>query len=143
MGAASIGRWYPLPDFSAAAVLGGIPNPLVERIDFMRGRKRTVQIKFRVTEEERDFIHRKMTEVPTQNMEAYLRKMALDGYIVHVDYSHLKELTSEIQKIGVNINQIARWLNSGGELYAQDIAYIKEAMNAIWQLLRSSLSKAR
>ena len=109
----------------------------------MRGRKRTVQIKFRVTEEERDFIHRKMAEVPTQNMEAYLRKMALDGYIVHVDYSHLKELTSEIQKIGVNINQIARWLNSDGELYAQDIAYIKEAMNAIWQLLRSSLSKVR
>ena len=47
----------------------------------MDGRKRTVQIKFRVTEAERDLILEKMKLVPTRNMEAYLRKMAIDGYI--------------------------------------------------------------
>ena len=49
----------------------------------MNGRKRTVQIKFRVTEEERTLIEEKMKLVPTRNMEAYLRKMAIDWTIVN------------------------------------------------------------
>src|SRR5699024_11340311 len=48
----------------------------------MSGRKRTVQIKFRVTVEERALIEQKMKLVPTRNMESYLRKMAIDGYII-------------------------------------------------------------
>lgn len=72
----------------------------------MSGRKRTVQIKFRVTEEERALIEQKMKLVPTRNMESYLRKMAIDGYIIQIDHSDIKAMTAEIQKIGVNINQI-------------------------------------
>ena len=41
----------------------------------MNNRKRNVQIKFRVTEEERNLIEEKMEQVPTSNMEAYLREM--------------------------------------------------------------------
>ena len=52
----------------------------------MDGRKRTVQIKFRVTEAERDLILEKMKLVPTRNMAAYLRKIAIDGYIIQVDH---------------------------------------------------------
>ena len=48
----------------------------------MNNKKRNVQIKFRVTEEERSLIEEKMKQVPTSNMEAYLRKMAIDGYTV-------------------------------------------------------------
>ena len=66
----------------------------------MNGRKRTVQIKFRVTEEERAFIEQKMQLVPTRNMEAYLRKMAIDGYIIQIDHADIKAMTAEIQKIG-------------------------------------------
>ena len=55
----------------------------------MNGRKRTVQIKFRVTEEERSLIEQKMKLVPTRNMAAYLRKIAIDGYIVQVDHTDL------------------------------------------------------
>ena len=74
----------------------------------MNNRKRNVQIKFRVTEEERGLIEEKMKQVPTRNMEAYLRKMAIDGYIIQVDHSDIKKMTAELQKIGVNINQIAK-----------------------------------
>ena len=52
----------------------------------MDGRKRTVQIKFRVTEAERDLILEKMKLIPTRNMAAYLRKIAIDGYIIQVDH---------------------------------------------------------
>ena len=109
----------------------------------MDGRKRTVQIKFRVTEAERDLILEKMKLVPTRNMEAYLRKMAIDGYIIQVDHSDIKAMTAEIQKIGVNVNQIAKRVNSTGSVYQEDIEEIKGVLNEIWRLQRLSLLKAR
>ena len=109
----------------------------------MSGRKRTVQIKFRITEEERNLIEEKMKLIPTRNMAAYLRKMAIDGYIIQIDYSDIKAMTAEIQKIGVNINQIARRVNATGNIYEQDIEEIKGALAEIWRLQRLSLLKAR
>jgi len=109
----------------------------------MDGRKRTVQLKFRVTEDERTLIEEKMKLIPTRNMAAYLRKIAIDGYILQVDRSDIKAMTAEIQKIGVNVNQIARRVNATGNVYQEDIAEIKGVLNEIWRLQRLSLLKAR
>lgn len=109
----------------------------------MDGRKRTVQIKFRVTEEEKELIEQKMKLVPTHNMAAYLRKIAIDGYIIQIDHTDIKAMTAEIQKIGVNINQIARRVNSTGSIYQEDIEEIKGVLDKIWRLQRLSLLKAR
>ena len=59
-----------------------------------------------------------------------------------IPYSDVKAMTAELQKIGTNINQIAKRVNATGTLYAQDIEDIKGAMAEIWQLQRSILSKA-
>jgi len=109
----------------------------------MDGRKRNVQIKFRVTEQERGLIAQKMAQVPTKNLAAYARKMLIDGYIIQVDHTDIKAMTAELQKIGVNINQIAKRVNSTGSIYEQDIAEIKGALAEIWRLQRLSLLKAR
>jgi hypothetical protein len=109
----------------------------------MNGRKRTVQIKFRVTEAERDLILEKMKLIPTRNMAAYLRKIAIDGYIIQIDHSDIKAMTAEIQKIGVNVNQIVRRVNSTGSVYQEDIDEIKGVLNEIWRLQRLNLLKAR
>ena len=109
----------------------------------MSGRKRTVQIKFYVTEEEKNLIEEKMKLIPTRNMTAYLRKIAIDGYVIQVDHSDIKAMTAEIQKIGVNVNQIARRVNSTGSVYQEDIDEIKGVLNEIWRLQRLSLLKAR
>ena len=109
----------------------------------MDGRKRTVQIKFRVTEEERALIEQKMKLVPTRNMEAYRRKMAIDGYIIQIDHADIKAMTAEIQKIGVNINQITLRVNATGSVYQEDIEEIKGVLAEIWRLQRLSLLKAR
>ena len=114
-----------------------------ERSDCMNGRKRKVQIKFYVTEEERVLIEQKMKLVPTQNMAAYLRKIAIDGYIIQTDHSDIKAMTAEIQKIGVNINQIAKRVNATGSVYQEDIEEIKGVLAEIWRLQRLSLLKAR
>ena len=108
----------------------------------MDGRKRTVQIKFRVTEQERELIEQKMKQIPTNNLAAYMRKMAIDGRVIVVDYSELRAVGAEIQKIGVNINQIAKRANATGNVYEQDITEIKEALEEIWRLQRLSLLKA-
>ena len=62
----------------------------------MNGRKRTVQVKFYVTEEERKLIEEKMKLVPTSNMAAYLRKIAIDGYIIQVDHTDIKAMTAGV-----------------------------------------------
>lgn len=107
------------------------------------GLKRTIQLKFRVTEAERDMIFEKMRLLHTNNLAAYMRKIAIDGYVIAVDNSDIKAMTAEIQKIGVNINQIARRVNATSRIYEQDIAEIKGALEEIWRLQRLSLLKAR
>ena len=84
-----------------------------------------------------------MKLIPTRNMAAYLRKMAIDGYVIQVDHSDIKAMTAEIQKIGININQIARRANATGNVYREDIEEIKGVLNEIWRLQRLSLLKAR
>ena len=105
--------------------------------------KRPIQIKFRVTEAERDLIHEKMSLLGTNNLAAYLRKISIDGYIINIDNSDLKAIAAEMQKIGVNINQIARRVNTTSRIYEQDFEEIKRKVDEIWQLLRLSLLKAR
>lgn len=109
----------------------------------MRNRKRNIQMKFYVTEEEKQMIEEKMKLLPTQRYGAYLRKMAIDGYIIYTDTADIKSFTSELQGIGRNINQIAKRLNAGAPAYDADIEEIKERLNQIWQLQRHILSSLR
>ena len=78
-----------------------------------------------VTPEERELIEQKMVLLHTRNFSAYARKMLIDGYIVNMDTTDIRVQTAEIQKIGANVNQIAKRLNSMGPVYAQDIEDIK------------------
>ncbi len=81
-----------------------------------------------------------MAQAGTDNFSAYARKMLIDGYIIQVDYTNIKEMTAEIQKIGVNINQIARRVNTMGTVYDADIQELKERLTEIWHIQRSILS---
>ena len=67
-----------------------------------------------MTEEEKRLIDEKMTQLPTKRYGAYLRKMAIDGYIIQVDTTDIKEMTKALGSIGRNINQIARRVDAGG-----------------------------
>ena len=106
----------------------------------MQNRTRNIQIKFWVTEEERNLIKQKMALLPTQRIGAYMRKMAIDGLIIYTDTTNIKEMNKELQTIGRNINQIAKRINSTSNIYADDISEIKERLQEIWQLQRRILS---
>ena len=109
----------------------------------MTNRTRKIVLRVPVTPEERELIRQKMALLHTRNFSAYARKMLIDGYVVHIDTTDIRAQTAELQKIGVNVNQIARRLNNMGPLYTQDIADIKGALAQIWQLQRYILSSQR
>lgn len=106
----------------------------------MANRKRNIQMKFYVTEEEKWLIEQKMQQLPTQRYGAYLRKMAIDGYIINMDTTDIKAFTAELSAIGRNINQIAKRVNAGGSVYKEDIQEILERLDEIWLLQRRILS---
>jgi SepF-like predicted cell division protein (DUF552 family) len=103
----------------------------------MAERKRKREMHFYVTDEERNLIRRKMLLSKTRNMGAYLRKMAIDGYIVNVDTTPMKQIYNEMHKIGININQIAKKVNTTGDIYYDEIEKLKARLDEIWHILRS------
>ena len=105
----------------------------------MENRKRNVQIIIRVTEEERALIEEKMQQIPTLNLSAYARKMLIDGYIITLDLQEVKGHTAQLQKIGVNVNQIAKRINETGRIYADDMDELKRVMEEVWRLERRLL----
>ena len=105
----------------------------------MENRKRNVQIIIRVTEEERALIEEKMQQIPTLNLSAYARKMLIDGYIITLDLQEVKGHTAQLQKIGMNVNQIAKRINETGRIYADDMDEMKRVMEEVWRLERRLL----
>ena len=104
----------------------------------MKNRTRPARIEFRVTEQERQRIQKKMEQLGTKNMGAYLRKMAIDGYIIKVDYTEQKKLAAAISRVAGNINQICRRINQTGHFYEDNIVELKAKQCEIWELLKQS-----
>ena len=102
----------------------------------MAERTRPIRIEFCVTEQERSLIQSKMAQLGTKNMGAYLRKMAIDGYIIKVDYTEQKKLAAAVSRIATNINHVCRRINSTGHFYDADVAELKERMADVWELLK-------
>ena len=107
----------------------------------MANRKRNIQVKFYVTAEEKELMEQKMAQLQTKRIGAYLRKMAIDGYIIKVDYTQQKKLAAAVSRAAANINHICRRINSTGHFYEDDVAELKERQKEIWQLLKSSQSE--
>lgn len=109
----------------------------------MANRKRPIVLRCPVTAEERALIEQKMAQLPTQRIGAYLRKMAIDGYIIYTDTRDIKEMNKALSAISRNINQIAKKLNAGGAAYQADMEEIRERLDQIWQLQRRILLSQR
>ena len=107
----------------------------------MANRKRNIMIRFRVTPEEKSLIEEKMMQVGTSNMEAYLRKMSIDGYILKLDLPELKEMISFLRRSSNNLNQIAKRTNQTGRLYGEDMEDILRKQERLWQAVNEILSK--
>ena len=75
------------------------------------------------------------------NMAAYLRKMALDGYIVNLDIPELRELVSLMRRSSNNLNQIAKRVNTTGRIYAYDMEDVLQKQEKLWEAVNTILLK--
>ena len=106
-----------------------------------RNEGRTVGLYTKVSPEEKEVIDQKMALLGTTNLRAYLRKMAVDGYIVQLDMGSVVELVKLLRSISSNVNQIARRCNSTHNLYAQDVEDLRQGYNQVWQGVSDLLDK--
>ena len=112
----------------------------------MAKRKRDVPVLFYVSKDEMALIQQKMQAFGTSNMSAYLRKMAIDGYVLKLDLPELKELVSLLRRWSNNLNQLTRRVHQTGRVYEADLQELTTQQETIWdgvkQILRQ-LAKLR
>ena len=107
----------------------------------MANRKRNVQLHFMVTEHERSLIDEKMNQLGTKNMGAYLRKMAIDGYVIHLDLSDIRELVTLLRYTGNNLNQLTKRAHETGNIYKEDIEDLRQSYDKLWDMTGKILSR--
>lgn len=102
--------------------------------------RRNHQLLFRVDDDELELIEEKMAALGFRNREAYLRKMAVDGYCIRLDLQELRELTKLMRAVSNNLNQYARWANESGKVSRRDMRNILEKFEAIYDIEKKILS---
>lgn len=103
-------------------------------------RQRDVHLHVMVSEEERALIQERMAEAGIRNMGAYMRKMALNGYVLHVDLSPVRELVSLQRRCSNNLNQVAIHANTYG-VYPEEIKALQNDYAELWGPLSALLEK--
>ena len=94
-------------------------------------RRRPIHLHVMVSEAEQALIQERMAEAGIRNMGAYMRKMALNGYILHVDLAPVKELVSLQRRCANNLNQVAVHANTFG-VYPEEIAGLQRDYEKLW-----------
>ena len=82
-----------------------------------------------------------MDQFGTDNLSAYLRKMAIDGYVVRLDVPELKELVSLLRYSSNNLNQLTRRVHETGRIYETDLEDISQKQEAIWEGVHEILAR--
>ena len=104
-------------------------------------RRRCVHLNVMVTPEEQELIYERMAEAGIQNMGAYMRKMALNGYVLHVDLADVRELVSLQRRCANNLNQVAIHVNTYGGVYPDEIKALQQDYADLWGPLSDLLKK--
>jgi len=95
----------------------------------------------RVTEDEWNKIHERMREAGMRNLSAYIRKMALNGYLIRLDLSDVKEVLRLLHISSNNLNQYAKRANETGSIYEADIKDLQESHRKILKLMGELLDR--
>ena len=90
-------------------------------------------IKVRLTNSEMAKIRKKMDQTGINTMSAFIRKMAIDGYVVNLDVSGIQETVRLLRICSNNLNQYARRANEGGSIYQGEIRDLQIQLETIWQ----------
>ncbi len=103
-------------------------------------RKRDVHFHFWADEREATLIRERMADVGIASLGAYMRKMAIDGYVINLDLSDVREMVSLLRYCSNNLNQYAKRANETGSVYAADIEDLRIRLDEVWGQANSILS---
>ena len=98
----------------------------------MAHRKRNIQLHFMVSEQEQKLIVERMRQAGTKNMGAYLRKMAIDGYVIQLDLKDLRQMISLLRYTSNNLNQMTKRAHETGSIYKEDMVYLQQRFDQLW-----------
>ena len=94
--------------------------------------KKSVRVEFVMSEQEAEQVKGRMAELGITNLSAYLRKMAVDGYIIHLNMSDIQEMIRLLRICSNNLNQYARRANETGSIYAADMDDLRTRLDSLW-----------
>lgn len=103
--------------------------------------KRPIQRVIRFNQNENDYINKKIEDSPFKNFQNFARTLLIMGEVKVYDYSELKSLVSEVNKVGNNINQIVKLANQFDEVSAQDIQNLTATLTQLQQTVNHALQK--
>lgn len=106
----------------------------------MAKRKRDVPLLFWVSKQEKELIDEKMAQLGTENLSAYLRKMAIDGYVVRLDLPELREMISLLRYSSNNLNQLTRRAHETGRFYDADLEDMRQSYDRLWEAANKILT---
>ena len=94
--------------------------------------KKTVRVEFVMSEQDAELVKGRMAELGITNLSAYLRKMAVDGYIIHLDMGDIQEMVRLLRICSNNLNQYAKRANETGSVYAADVEALRTRLDGLW-----------
>lgn len=94
--------------------------------------KKSVRVEFVMSEQEAELVKGRMAELGITNLSAYLRKMAVDGYIIHLDMGGIQEMVRLLRICSNNLNQYTRRANETGSVYAADVEDLRTRLDGLW-----------
>ena len=103
--------------------------------------RRDQQLHFRVSKPELERIRYKMESSGILSIGSYLRKMALDGYCLHLDLKELRRMAYLLQMCSNNLNQVAKRANESGQLYAADLEDLRSRLDELIAIGKQLLAK--
>ena len=106
----------------------------------MAKRKRTIPMLFYVSEQEKEMIQAKMVQYGTKNLSAYLRKIAIDGYVVNLELPELREMVSLLRRSSNNLNQLTRRVHETGRFYDADLEELRRDYDGLWDAAQKNLT---
>lgn len=103
--------------------------------------RRDQQLHFRVSKPELERIRKKMEASGILSIGSYLRKMALDGYCLHLDLPQLRRMAYLLQMCSNNLNQYAKVANENGQIYTADLEDLRARLDELISVSKQILAK--
>lgn len=104
-------------------------------------RTRRNELKLFLSDDEQYILEEKWKASGMKSKSAFIQHLILYGYVYDIDYSHLHEYNTNLARISSSLNQIAKRMNTTGNIYEEDVNEIKEIMKKLWHTQKSMLSK--